>query len=59
MSESDKTERLYVMADLCDVVLEAQKRNLLDRQEAESHLELYLSEVRSLIEKKSSEDLPF
>lgn len=49
MNEEEKTERLLVMADLCDVVLEAQKSNLLDKSEAESHLELYLSAIRSLL----------
>lgn len=53
MDQDKIIESIRALSDLCDVILEAVKMGLIERDVAQSHLTMYLDEVDRMIRKES------
>ena len=49
MSEEEKTERLKVLSELCQVIITAYDDLLIDERGARNHLSLFLGAVQATI----------
>lgn len=52
MDQEKVIDSIRALSDLCDVILEAVKMDLVDRDVARSHITMYLDEIDMLIDKK-------
>lgn len=49
MTNSEITERLAVISDICDTIVRANTNNIFDQSTARNHLEDCMKEINSLL----------